>query len=192
MTDDSNTPHTPENPNITAEEPLTALQKLMIEHGRRPAPEDVPPPVPALTKGVDDPNVMALPNNLTAASIAKMTESLDPAHPAAQLGAVNAEFLSLMVAEDDQTCLLRRQAQTLDTLFHTMLGFGFTPKSSRQKKTKLDKDNIAIALQSQRQCFDVVKNLNATEYTNALAQLVLSRIATPLPLIPNEQKEDGA
>ncbi len=222
MTDDIENTPTPETTNQQAPEPLTALQRLMIAHGRRPTPNsdadtDTAPPVPALTQGVDNARAIDLPDNLTAASIVKMTESLDPAHPAAQLSTMNADLLSLMVAEDDQTRLLRRQAQTLDTLFHTMLNFGFTPptkkKTTRGRKNKPDKDSLSVALQSQRQCFDIVKNLNATEYTNALAQHLLSKLEsrsrthdtrfenavrdfagdnhadTPLPQISGEQNE---
>ena len=210
MTDDIDTPNTPED---TGETPptkptpqLTPFQQLMVDKGHRKPPE---PETPALTDGIIDPNVLGLPNNLTAASIAKMTESLDPDHPAAQLGAMNAKLLSLMMVEDDQSCMLRRQAQTLDTLFHTMLGFGM--ESAKRQKVSPRKDNIALALQSQRQCFDTVKSLKSAEYTDAHRELVLSkahtrestrqktranthankRIPPPSPHVSTEQTIDG-
>lgn len=156
--------------------PMTALQKLLVKHGKRLPPT---PPRPALTEGVEDAHIMNLPNNLTASSIAKLTESLDPAHPAAQLSAMNEKFLSLMVAEDDQTCLLRRQAQTLDTLFHTMLNFSITPSTTAYEQINLNTYNIGVALQSQRQCYDVVKSLKGFEYTDALTHHIASKRDTP-------------
>lgn len=189
---ETNTPPTPENTPKTQVEAiassLSAFDRLMIAQGKRKPPI---PPAPALTHGEDAPDIIDLPRDLTAASISKMTQCLDKKHPASSLNEMNAKLYPMLMVEDDQMFMLRRQAQTLDTLFHTLINLGFKPDSDGNIYPRMEK--IAAALKTQSQASETVRGLKAIEYTDAMRQHLLAnekiRITTPLPRFSDIQKE---
>ena len=97
--------------------------------------------------------------------------------------------------------MLRRQAETLDAMFHMTVSHSFgTQHFHREDKPHyMDDTRIALALRIQHQCCATLKAKSAVSYMGALSYTVTpnafrplqesSTEAPPTPLQDDEQKE---
>lgn len=133
---------------------------------------DTPPQTNSPVKRVAQ-SLRDLPNNMTAKSLSTLAGALHgKEHPAAQLARMNEELLTLMMEEGEQERLLRRQAQTLDALFHLMIDHGINIPKKEHMALRADMTNLAAALKAQRQCFETIQGLNNMDYKNSMKSFI--------------------
>ena len=137
-----------------------------------------------MTHDNDPPNPhqspLTLPDDLTAEALTKLTSAtLSPNHPATDLKRMNDKLLVLLHEEGDQTRLLLRQSAVLNSLFHFLLNQSTTDlDNDGTGKPALDLNQIALALKTQNQCAQTVRDVQSIQYMQTIATQIQEK---PLP-----------
>jgi hypothetical protein len=142
-----------------------------------------------------------LPYTQTAASLSRLAaaqSALSPdaadggrAHPAADLKAMNDALLTLLHEEGDQSRLLTRQVQVMDSLFHLLLQnavhFEDMPQAdiaSPAPGHSINFSTLVLALKTQAQCAHTVRHVSAMDYMSRIAAQMDSGGSSGAPKYP--------
>lgn len=163
-----------------------------MTHDDKTSPDLIPssPSTP-----VNRANITDTPYDLTAKTLSRLAaDTLSPDHPAADLRAMNDSLLNLLFSEGDQSRMLARQAQVLDSLFHFLTQRGMAVASTAPAYMDGDHEAAApspippdvavpdlsvlmMALKSQRQCAETVRGVSVMDYMTTVQEAMQNRPA---------------
>jgi hypothetical protein len=108
--------------------------------------------------------------DLTAKSLSTCAgETLGKDHPAADLEIMTDGLVMTLIEEGTGETLLRREAQTLDATFHTLLNKGLEPDEPDRLAL------LALALRAQKQASDTMHTAHMMPYTRVMQEYIASK-----------------